>query len=90
MTPEEKLELTNEQRSAYKSFVRAHRKCVKVGIRFHTVLEKIYFLNGKHIKKIHDDPHESDSVCLQEFNAPSVFDWGFSGWADDTHYAKIK
>ena len=90
MTPEEKLELTDDQIKAYKAFIAAHKKCVKAGIKFYIVLETMYFLNGKNIETIHDDPHETNSVCLQNTYAPSIFDWGFCGWADDTHYAKIK
>ena len=90
MTPEEKLALTDEQMSAYKSFVKAYKKCKKAGIRFYVVLETMYFLNGKNIEAIHDDPRVPDSVCLQGLYPPEICDWEFSGWADDTHYAKIK
>lgn len=91
MTPEEKLELTHEQEKAFKSFKRAYKKCKKTGIVFYTVLETITALNGEHPVTIHDDSNKND-FCLQSIykTNPYVFDWGFAGWADDDHFAKLK
>jgi hypothetical protein len=87
MTPEEKLELTDEQEKAFKNFERAHKKCKEVGIRFYSVLEHIYALNGKYLMNINDNDGD---VNLQFFSPPSIMDGDFDSWADDTHYAVVQ
>lgn len=84
----EKIELTPEQEKAFASFERAHRKCKKSGIVFYTVLEKIFALNGEYLVRVHDDDRAGD-FCLQGINNHSIFDWGFSGWADDDHFVEV-
>lgn len=88
MTSEKKLELTTEQKKAFASFERAYKKCKKTGIEFYTVLETITALNGKCLVRVHDEPDKGD-FCLQTINNPTIFDWGFAGWADDDHFAEV-
>ncbi len=89
MTPQEKIALTPEQEKAFKSFKRAYKKCKKSGIEFYTILESIYALNGEHLIRVHDGDGRKD-LCLQGLRNDSIFDTGFSGWADDTHYAEVR
>lgn len=89
MTSQEKLDLTPEQEKAFKSFERAYKKCKKAGIEFYTVLETITALNGDRLVRGHDEPDKND-FCLQDVTNPSILDWGFSGWADDDHFAEMR
>lgn len=89
MTPEEKLELTPEQVKAFKSFERAYKKCKAAGIEFYTVLETITFLNGEYLVRIHDEKDAGDFELGRLAN-PSIMDFGFSGWADDPHFAELE
>ena len=88
MTPVEKLALTLEQDKAFQSLERAYKKCKKSGIVFYTVLESIYALNGKHLIRIHDEKERGDTNTADLLN-PNLMDMGFSGWADDPHFAEV-
>lgn len=89
MTPEEKLKLTPEQEKAFKAFQRAYKKCKKSGIEFYTVLEHIYALNGHNLVRIHDERERGD-IRTSVLYMPEIMDVGFSGWADDPHFAEVK
>lgn len=89
MTPQEKLSLTPEQEKTFESFERAYKKCKKSGIEFYTVLESIFALNGEYLIKIHDDPNKGD-INTEDLSNPHLFDFGFAGWADDSHFAKVR
>lgn len=89
MTPQEKLALTPDQEKAFKSFERAYKKCKKAGIEFYTVLEAIMPLNGEYLIRIHDEKNKGDMNTSELLN-PRLFDMGFSGWADDKHFAEVR
>lgn len=89
MTPKEKLELTPEQGKAFKSFERAYKKCKKAGIEFYTVLEHITALNGEYLVRVHDEADKGD-INMADIYSPGISDKGFTGWADDKHYAEVK
>jgi hypothetical protein len=94
----ERLKLTADQEKAFKSLERAYKKCKKSGIEFYTVLETVYALNGDELVTIHCDPiltngnYTGCDVNLQYIHLqnPCLVDIGFSGFADDTHYAELK
>ena len=87
------LRLSSEQEKAFKALESAYKKCKKVNIKFYTILSSIYCLNGKNLVRVHDDSHASGkNVSLSYIYKQNPFleDSGFSGWADDRHYAEIK
>jgi hypothetical protein len=92
---QEAIELTRDQQQAFKAFERAYKKCVNSGIYFYQVLDSICALNGNNVLGIEDraelksDGHKlSDESNLNYLNYPEFT--AFSGWADDTHYVKLR
>jgi len=83
-----KLALTPDQQKAWNAFKRAVKKCEKSGIKFYTVLETVHAVNNKHLHTIHDGDG-AEHLNMQDSGAPSICNFGFSGWADDIHYAEF-
>lgn len=87
----EKLSLTKNQIKAWKSFERAYKKCKDANIKFYTVIQTIFPLNGDHLVRVHDEENKGD-FCLQHIYSVvpySISDSGFDSWADDDHFAEI-
>ncbi|ENU1229315.1 hypothetical protein [Providencia rettgeri] len=90
MTAQELIEMTPEQQRAFNRFEKAANDFKKAGGRFYTVLEKIHGLNGKYVVSILTDVQSGGHIDTQlDVSIDFIFDWGFSGFADDTHMIKL-
>ena len=93
------LMLEEVQEKAWKSFVRAVKKCKKTGIYFYQVLDAVSALNGHNVKSI----HPPDDIILEGMPKHIYNDNrnlnGFlyypsinitDAFADDMHYVRLK
>lgn len=94
MDDEQYSTLNGEQVKAFKSMKRALEKCKAANVKFYTVLETIYFVNGDEIDEIWEPEIGSHggvevSQCI-DLHSHTLADNGFVGFADDTHLARFK
>lgn len=91
-TAREKLELTVEQKRAFKALQRAFKRCKTLNITFYNVLGNITALNGTYISRIHDGDGVKDYSLFGEDELvllPSIEDSGLDSWSDDKCYIEF-
>lgn len=88
MTIDELVELTPEQRKAWRRIESAVKAFKKAGGEFYTVLESVRGYNGKYVDEITGDERESHYPTT-DIHMHTIFDAGLSGFADDTHFIHL-
>lgn len=85
MTIDELVELTPEQRKAWKRIESAVKAFKKAGGEFYTVLESVHGYNGTYVETI-DCGERGEGISTNDAFMPSIFDAGLAGFADDPHF----
>ena len=81
---QKKIELTPEQKRAFKAFIKAVEKCEKENIYWYLNMDTLAALNGDNVKTVGEGGSLNDPRCLQYKSYPTV--QLACSWADDVHY----
>ncbi|CAI1103887.1 Uncharacterised protein [Serratia ficaria] len=88
MTIDELVELTPEQRKAWRKIESGVKAFKKAGGQFYTVLESVHGYNGTYVDTI-DGGERGEGISTNDAYMPIIFDAGLAGFSDDSRFIHL-